>query len=427
MRRIFKRDNNEKLGLVLSGGGSKGAYEIGAYLALRHLGKRPDVVTGTSIGAINGLLIVQNDWRKAIRLWKKISFSLIYDENSFPICDNPELKDIYKLYIKSFINDGGLDIEKLKLLLNEVYNPRKFFSSPVDYGLVTYNLSKRKPVFKTKNNLKSNLVKDYVLASASCYPAFKPYRIGHDLFIDGGYYDNMPVNLAIDLGATEVIAVDLRSVGFKQPNKLNVPITVITPRNKIVPFLVFDKSRSREAIRFGYNDTMKTFGKLEGNVFTFRKRSLVNNYKRYGVIFEDTVHKIVKRFDKGIIGKILSTSLFKTFLADKLTYENFNKLIEKAGQSFGLPEDNIYNIRTFNKALLSELSKAKGNELNDVLTRVKERNVRNFINAQGIIKLFFEAISKNDFEGVKRLIPLFADEFLIAIYLYVVRQRVSFY
>lgn len=427
MKRMFKRDSSEKLGLVLSGGGSKGAYEIGAYLALRRLGKRPNIVTGTSIGAINGLLIVQNDWRKAIKLWKKISFSLIYDENSFPICDNPELKDIYKLYIKSFINDGGLDVEKLKLLLNDVYNPRKFFSSSMDYGLVTYNVSKKMPVFKTKDNLTPNLVKDYVLASASCYPAFKPYRIGHDLFIDGGYYDNLPINLAIDLGATEIIAIDLKAVGFKQPSKLNVPMTVISPRNKIVSFLVFDKSKSREAIRFGYNDTMKTFGKLDGDIFTFRKRSLVNNYKRYGLTFEDMVQKIVKGFDKGIVGKVLSSPLFKTFLADKLTYENFNKLIEKAGQSFGLPEDNIYNIRTFNKALLGELSKAKINELSDVLTKVKERDMRNIIDVRGIIKLFFEAISKEDFTGVKKLIPLFADEFLIAIYLYVVRQRVSFY
>ena len=50
-----------KLGLVLSGGGSKGAYEIGVYKALKKLHKNIDIVTGTSIGAINGLFIVQKD------------------------------------------------------------------------------------------------------------------------------------------------------------------------------------------------------------------------------------------------------------------------------------------------------------------------------------------------------------------------------
>ena len=55
-----------KLGLVLSGGGSKGAYEIGACMALHKLGKKPDIVTGTSIGAINGLFVVQKNIRKAL-------------------------------------------------------------------------------------------------------------------------------------------------------------------------------------------------------------------------------------------------------------------------------------------------------------------------------------------------------------------------
>ena len=50
-----------KLGLVLSGGGSKGAYEIGVYKALKKLGKKPNIITGTSVGALNGVLLVQND------------------------------------------------------------------------------------------------------------------------------------------------------------------------------------------------------------------------------------------------------------------------------------------------------------------------------------------------------------------------------
>ncbi|MEI3356614.1 MAG: patatin-like phospholipase family protein [Clostridia bacterium] len=72
-----------KLGLVLSGGGSKGAYQIGVYRALRKLGKRPEIVTGTSIGAVNGLLIVQGDLYKAAKLWKNMSFSTVYDEENF--------------------------------------------------------------------------------------------------------------------------------------------------------------------------------------------------------------------------------------------------------------------------------------------------------------------------------------------------------
>lgn len=48
-----------KYGLVLSGGGSKGAYESGCMKALQELGYHFDIVTGTSIGALNGLLVAQ--------------------------------------------------------------------------------------------------------------------------------------------------------------------------------------------------------------------------------------------------------------------------------------------------------------------------------------------------------------------------------
>lgn len=417
----------EKLGLVLSGGGAKGAYEIGVYLALRQLGKKPDIVTGTSIGAINGLFIVQKDWHKALKLWKKMSFSLIYDGNSFPTCEDPNLVDVYKLYAKAFINEGGMDISRLKLLLDKMYNPRKFFASSVDYGLVTYNLTKKKPVFKTKKNLKPHLVKDYVLASASCYPAFKPYRIGNDLFIDGGYYDNMPVNLALDMGATEIIAVDLRAVGFKKTNKKKVPMTIITPKNKIVSFLVFEKNKSREALQFGYNDTMKVFGNLDGDVFTFRKRNLIKNYNRYGLEFEHLVHYCVEQVGTGFSETVVSSNLFKSLLNDKLTYKNFNKLVEKAGQSFHLPENNIYNIKNFNKALLGELEKVQPLNIDDIALQLKNKKISNLFEVKGIIKLFFDSIKRKNFLGVKKLIPLFYDEFLIAIYLYVVKQRVYFY
>ena len=68
-----------KLGLVLSGGGSKGAYEIGVYKALKKLGKKPNIITGTSVGALNGVLLVQNDYYSAVKLWRSISFSIVYD------------------------------------------------------------------------------------------------------------------------------------------------------------------------------------------------------------------------------------------------------------------------------------------------------------------------------------------------------------
>ncbi len=412
-----------KLGLVLSGGGSKGAYEIGAYFALSKLGKKPSVVTGTSIGAINGVFIVQNDARKALKLWQSISFDKVYDEASFPICDNPDLVDVYKLYAKSFITDGGLNIDKIKAIFDKFYNPRKFFSSPIDYGLVTYNLSLNKPVFMTKKELKPGTVKDYVIASASCYPAFKPQKINGNLYIDGGYYDNLPINLAVDLGAEEIIAVDLRAVGFKRETIKDVPVTVISPRNKIVSFLVFDQTKSREALRFGYNDTMKTFGVYDGDLFTFKKHNLVQNYNRYGDKFSDGIYSILDNVEEGILNTLVSTSIFKSIVRDKLSYRHFNRLVEKAGECFNFPEDVLYNIKTYNKGLMAEMAKVRPISLNDIREKIKERKFKDIVDVRPIVRMFYDAIVANELRSIVMYLPIFSDEFLIAYYVYILKKN----
>ena len=56
---------------VLSGGGSKGSYQIGVWKALRKMHIKFDIVTGTSVGALNGALITQNTYHKAVKIWKR--------------------------------------------------------------------------------------------------------------------------------------------------------------------------------------------------------------------------------------------------------------------------------------------------------------------------------------------------------------------
>lgn len=413
-----------KLGLVLSGGGSKGAYEIGVYKALKKLHKNIDIVTGTSIGAINGLFIVQKDLRGALKLWKNISFKTIYDEDSFPIMEDEKLSKIYMQYAKSFINEGGLDIYKMKSLFDKSFKPYKFYNSNVDYGLVTYNISQNKPVLKIKEELPKENIKDYVLASASCYPAFKPYLIDGEMYIDGGYYDNLPINLAIDLGATEIIAVDLRAIGFKKNVKNKaVDITYIVPRNKIGSFLVFDKNQAKKSIKLGYNDTMKTFGKLEGNYFTFKKYNLIKNYNKYAENFEEKLKEIFKVSDNKILNKIFETDIFKGILNNKTLYNNFNNLIETAGKIFNFDESTIYNIYSYNKGLLTALSNTEFINLEEI--SIKNKNLENFLDKRKIVKYFYKQIEDNNI-SFKYIIP-FPNEFLVALYIYIIKSPRSFY
>ena len=410
-----------KLGLVFSGGGSKGAYEIGVYKALKKLHKQIDIVTGTSIGAINGMFVVQNDLKGAKKLWKNITFKAIYDEGQFPITENEKISKIYAQYVKSFINDGGLDIYKMQDIFNQYFKPHKFFSSDINYGLVTYNFSKNKPVIKTKKELTKENIKDYILASASCYPAFKPYLIDNEMYIDGGYYDNLPINLAIKLGAEEIIAVDLRAIGLKkEADDKSVDITYISPRNKIGSFLIFDKAQAKKSIKFGYNDTMKKFGKLEGNKFTFKKHNLIKNYNKYIDNFENTLTNIFKDNKSKLLAKIFQSNIFQNILNNKISYNNFNNLVEEAGQIFNFEESNLYNIKTYNKGLLNALSNTETIELEDIIKKLKNKELENIIDRRKIVKYFYNQIVNNNV-SFKYIIP-FANEFLVALYIYIIKN-----
>ena len=66
--------------LVLSGGGSKGAYQIGVWKALKKLNITFDIVTGTSSGAINGALITQNSYFKSILIWNQLNYKNIFGD-----------------------------------------------------------------------------------------------------------------------------------------------------------------------------------------------------------------------------------------------------------------------------------------------------------------------------------------------------------
>lgn len=415
-----------KLGLVLSGGGAKGAYEIGVYLALKKLHKKIDIVTGTSIGAINGMFVTQKDLRGALKLWKNISFKTIYDEEEFPTKEDEKLSKIYMQYAKGFINEGGLDIYKMKDIFDKYFKPHKFFSSNIDYGLVTYNFSKNKPVLKTKKDLTKDNIKDYILASASCYPAFKPYLIDNEMFIDGGYYDNLPINLAIDLGATEIIAVDLRAIGFKKNVKdKTVDITYIAPRNKIGSFLVFDKNQAKKSIKFGYNDTMKLFNILDGNKFTFKKYNLIKNYNKYIDSYEKTLKDLFKNTDNKILTKLFETEIFKGILNNKTLYNNFNNLIEEAGRIFNFDEANIYNIKSYNKGLQNALSNTENIELDKIAHKIKNKKIEDIIDRRKIVKYFYNQIEKD--KVPYKYILLFTNEFLVALYIYIIKSPRSIY
>ena len=75
----LKLDINIEYGLVLEGGGAKGAYQIGAWKALKEAGIHIKGIAGTSVGALNGALIAMDDFEKAEKIWETIRYSRVMD------------------------------------------------------------------------------------------------------------------------------------------------------------------------------------------------------------------------------------------------------------------------------------------------------------------------------------------------------------
>ena len=383
--------------LVLSGGGSKGSYQIGVWKALKKLHIKFDIVTGTSVGALNGALVTQKSYYKAIRLWKKLNLKLLFGENAI---DSKDDLDVMKMYGNNFIKHGGMEVKELENLIEKEINYKKFLKSKINYGLVTFNLTNKKPIQMKKKEIPENLIGDYLMASASCYPAFKKKEIEGKKYIDGGIFDNLPINLAIDMGADEIIAVDLSAPGLNRKPKKDIPIIKIKPNNKLTNFLNFYEEGAKRNIKLGYNDTLKKFNKLEGKKYTFKKGSIEKNKKKYletyQYIFESIMQnkKTIENFKKLI--KITPSQ--KEQILDKIML----KLIESLAKDLNLDETKIYSIKKFNKLLKRKV-------------KTENTKISNQLNS-----LTKDIIKKKT--SVKRKALLNPGLFLKALYLYTISE-----
>ncbi len=257
-------------GLVLEGGGAKGAYQIGAVKALRELGIEIKGVAGTSIGAINGAMIVQGDLEKAYALWYDISPSKVFDVNEEYLEElknfqlNPQNIQYFMKKIKDIMNNKGLDKTLMRQILEENIKEDKVRASLMDFGFVTVSLSDLKPLELFIEDIPSGKLIDYLMASANL-PLFKLERIDGKYFIDGAFYDNLPVNLLIHKGYKEFIAIRTHGLGIiRKVKQEDVKITYISPSDDLGNILDFNQDSVRRNLKLGYFDALKVFNSLKG-------------------------------------------------------------------------------------------------------------------------------------------------------------------
>lgn len=402
----------EKTAIVLSGGGSCGAYEIGVWKALRKLKLKYDIITGTSIGALNGLMMIQNDYDKAYETWSNIDYNILFEEQIDKVKSN---KEVYLIYLNNLLKHGGMNPKNLELLIEKLYDEKKFRNSSLEYGIVTYNFSKLKTEVFTKEELNGSNIKDYLMASATCFPAFKMKKINDQNYIDGGFSDNLPINLAVDLGADRIIAVDLEQFGLKKKPKISdSKITYIRPKNDLGSFLIFDKLQAKKNISYGYNDTLKKFGKLSGNKYTFYNFGYNHVVNKSNIIINKYLKVILNNKNKDF------NETKNKIVSDVLKLDKVEKLgmcLDLLGKAFKLDDEKIYFIYDFNKRLKNSFKIIPSYDINLIKQKIKNNDINDLLGGKYIVKYIYDNLDFNDDSNMYLLMTIFEDEFLSALYL----------
>lgn len=262
-------------GLVLEGGGAKGAFHCGAVKALYDNGYSFDGVAGTSIGAINGALIVQDcGYETLYKMWTEIKPSDITDLDNLEVTKlfNKEFSGkTFKYWAKQAIktiNNLGVPTEKTLAYLQQYIDEEKIRKSKMDYAIVTYCLSTRKPLELLKEDIPEGKMLNYIFASAY-YPAFKLDRLDGKFFIDGGVYNNLPLNILPSHNHyDEIFAIRTMS---KMPHKTiendSVTVHYICPSEDLGSTVNINRKNINDKLKLGYYDTLRFIKRYIGNKF----------------------------------------------------------------------------------------------------------------------------------------------------------------
>ena len=268
-----------KKALVLAGGGARGSYHIGAWQALREMGFKPDIVTGTSVGSLNGTLVALDDLDLAKSMWLSID-----DRDVMDIPQKAFSRDTVD-FVKHLAKDGGISLAPLENMITRFVDENKVRESKCRYGLVTVNAATKKPMELTIDQIPQGKLVDYMLASSAWVPFLQARTIDGEKYIDGGFYDNLPRNLAARMGAEEIVEVDLASFGFErelEKEYSHIKVTRISSWHDLGSFLDFDPETAKKNIEIGYLDAYKAFDRLDGKLYAFKKGELERIWQDFG-------------------------------------------------------------------------------------------------------------------------------------------------
>ncbi|AUF95504.1 hypothetical protein CXQ80_06495 [Pseudomonas sp. 02C 26] len=278
-----------KVGLVLSGGAARGLAHIGVLKALEEQGVRVDAIAGTSMGAVIGGLYASGysveeleklattlDWQQALSdapPRKDVPFRRKQDDRDFLVKQKLSFRDDGSLGLPLGVIQGQNLALLLESKLAHTADTRDFDKLPIPFRAVATDIASGEKVVFRRGHLPQ-----VIRASMSIPAVFAPVEMDGRLLVDGGMVDNIPLDVAREMGVDLAIVVDIGTPlrDRKQLNTvvdvLNQSITLMTRRNSeeqlanlhrddiliqppLAAFGVTDFGRTDEMIEAGYRAT----------------------------------------------------------------------------------------------------------------------------------------------------------------------------
>jgi len=218
-------------------------------------------------------------------------------------------------YIKEMTANKGIDTAKYKELVDSLVDENKLRKSKVDFGLATVSLTDKKPLELYKEDIEDGMISSYILAS-SYLPVFKTQKIQDKIYLDGGFYNNCPVNMLVKKGYKNIIEIRTKAFGRYKKVKVgdDVNIISISPSSDLGSILLADKEIAAKNIKMGYYDALKVIKELEGNKYYINKTTNIDTFSMLLKLSDEQINSIAKCGIKGYEQKEPRKVLFDDIL-----------------------------------------------------------------------------------------------------------------
>ncbi|NEQ73468.1 MAG: patatin-like phospholipase family protein [Okeania sp. SIO2C9] len=270
------KDSEHKIGLVLAGGGAKGAYEAGALRYLAEINFAPHMIAGTSIGALNGAVIASYpDFSVAVEqlniLWDKLGSEKVLHLNSGEIGLDRDKASLFnpntvEKLLKEAVKPSA--IRSGKELWVAVFPALKIPGIDYDHllGMLHVLAGSSAKWLRVQDCEDDELLYNLLLASAAIPLAFPPREIKGKYFVDGALGDNVPLGALSKEGCTHAIVIHLgNAVTWNRhdfPEQAIIEIRPTQSLNKnqaliagdITSMLDFSSERISQLKQLGYQD-----------------------------------------------------------------------------------------------------------------------------------------------------------------------------